>query len=154
MTAQDRQLKELLKSRGLYASKNRLLLLGTLNQKDYKPTLVELCKDLYEQYDLAHITIYPGIKDFIKVGLVRPVGRLAPLRLDGYQVPHHNLICKACGNIESIDHQELDGYSIYAAVRKLGFHLRGQGLDIEVICPKCLGKPLVPRSAMTQEKSS
>lgn len=130
----------LLRSRGLRASDNRMRLLWLLDQPNVKYTVPELCAKVRE-YDpgQGHAPVYASLREMLQAGLLRTLVVLGKGHFDGWQIPHHNLICRSCGAVESRELGEIDTTPLVSSAKQLGYHLGQPGLDIEGICPRCLG---------------
>lgn len=134
------QYSAILRLRGLRATENRMSMLAMLDQRDNKPTIIGLLHQLQElDPQLGHAAVYHSVAELITAGLIRPVLIMGRTHLDGWQEPHHNLICRGCGKVDSIPYEDLPTAHIWPSVKAQGYHIKNQGLDIEVVCPRCLG---------------
>lgn len=135
--------EQLLRLRGLRATRNRINILRTLNRSGYHPTISQLYKDLKaEDQDYQHSALYSSLRELTNNGIVRMVMHPSGVEvLDGWQVPHHNLACKGCGNIYDEELERIDTSSIGRQVLAMGYHLSTPvQINLLVTCPACMGQ--------------
>lgn len=133
--------EDLLRLRGLRATANRIQVMDLLNQPQYRPTPMQVCEELQKlNPQLGHSAIYFAVRELAKTGILRYIVIGGVSHLDGYQTPHHNLICRSCNGVQAIPLEQIDEAPIERQIRGMGYHLKPRGLDLEVICPKCMGR--------------
>jgi Fe2+ or Zn2+ uptake regulation protein len=99
------QLKELLQSKGIRPSHQRLKILEYLVENKEHPTVLMVHDALSKEIPtLSRTTIYNTLNVFAKEGLALPL-HLAPdeTRYDGTTTLHHHFICTTCGKIYDTD---------------------------------------------------
>lgn len=129
----------LMRVRGLRATNNRLLIMALLDVPNYKPTIPELYTRILEIVpDQGHTAVYNSVQELMLAGILRVILVRAKAHLDGLQQPHHNLICRSCDNVDSIPLEQINTEREEAVIKILGYHLGQRGLDLEVVCPRCL----------------
>lgn len=134
--------EQLLRLRGLRATRNRINILRALNRKGFHPTISDLYRRLKENDpDYQHSALYSSLRELTNNGIVRMVMHPAGLEcLDGWQTPHHNLICKGCGTFYDLPFDQLQTQSLAQQVQLLGFHISTPlQISLAVTCPACLG---------------
>jgi Fur family peroxide stress response transcriptional regulator len=135
--------EQLLRLRGLRATRNRINILRTLNRKGYHPTISQLYKDIKQiDPDYQHSALYSSLRELTNNGIVRMVMHPAGQEcLDGWQTPHHNLICKGCGTFYDLEFDRLQTQPLAHQVQQLGFHISiPLQISLSVTCPTCLGQ--------------
>lgn len=135
--------EQLLRLRGLRATRNRINILNALNRSGYHPTISHLYKDLKaKDPDYQHSALYSSLRELTNNGLVRMVMHPSGVEvLDGWQVPHHNLACKGCETIYDVELEKIDTSSIGRQVLAMGYHLSTPvQISLFVTCPACMGQ--------------
>lgn len=129
-------LKDLLESRGVKPSYQRLRILEYIMKKNTHPSVDTIYKALYKKIPtLSKTTIYNTLSLFEKKGIVRSVTILDnELRYDFLKEPHAHFLCLECKEVHDI---YLDSDLLYKdfieghRVNECHIHFRG-------ICKNCL----------------
>lgn len=131
----------LLKTRGLRATGNRSLILAILDDPRRRMAVGDLVRYVRAiEPSYLRTSINNAVRELGQVGLLRYVLVRKQIVLDGWQEPHHNLVCRDCGYLKSVPLNHIDTRRIKEYLAARGHHLSGQGLDIEVLCRSCFGK--------------
>jgi len=130
--------KELLKSKNMKATKQRVQLLEEIIDKQILFTANDLFKKLSNQMDL--VTIYRILNLFQESGLVREVFSNSDSKM--YELScihnpvHPHFSCKVCGNIYCLD--EIDKETLTnLKSRCIGFKVDDISMQFSGICNKC-----------------
>ena len=99
------RLKELLVSKGIRPSYQRLRILQYLASNKDHPTVLMVHDALSKEIPtLSRTTIYNTLNAFAKKGLILPLRITADkTRYDGTSTLHHHFLCNTCGKIYDTD---------------------------------------------------
>jgi len=130
--------KEILKEKGIKATKTRLAVLNLLDKSDQPLAATTIFHDLKNQkikIDLA--TIYRIIEKFIGLKIVKQVDfREGMLRYELAGDHHHHLICQSCGDVSSY-HGECLSEVEKVIKEKYKFNVAEHVLEFFGTCDNC-----------------
>jgi Fe2+ or Zn2+ uptake regulation protein len=134
----DRQLRELLRERGLRVTPQRLLLHRALRELDRHVTADELLDAVTESLPNASLpTVYSTLELLEELGLVRRVPAAGGAALyDPRTDEHQHLHCRRCGAVEDLD-QQVDATAALRAARRRGFKPDAAELVVSGLCAAC-----------------
>jgi Fe2+ or Zn2+ uptake regulation protein len=137
-TEADRQLRELLRERGLRVTPQRLLLHRALRELDRHVTADELLDAVSDSLPNASLpTVYSTLELLEELGLVRRVPASAGAALyDPRTDEHQHLHCRLCGAVEDLDEQ-VDATAALRAARRRGFKPDAAELVVSGLCAAC-----------------
>lgn len=133
------QAKEILKSRGIQPSVQRIRILEYLMSTRTHPSADEIFQALSTELPtLSKTTVYNTIESFLKAGIVKAV-YIDPkeLRVDAFTTPHAHFKCTKCLKIYDI---EIDMPDYTSKKTKDGHLVFSQDLYLEGICADCSKK--------------
>lgn len=95
---------EALKSRGLKATPQRLVVLEELTARRDHPTADDLYRSLSARHPtLALSTVYSTLESFVRAGLAERLSLGGGYdRYDGNLAGHDHLVCRTCGRVEDV----------------------------------------------------
>src|SRR4051794_13261300 len=101
----DRELTELLRSRGQRVTPQRLVLHRVLRARDRHVTAEEAMRALEAQLPNVSVpTVYANLELFEELGLVRRVPMEGgPSLFDSRADDHNHVACRRCGRVEDIE---------------------------------------------------
>src|SRR5262245_37733231 len=101
----DAELSELLRSRGLRATSQRLVMHRLLRDSPRHVSAEELLADASDKLPGVSLpTVYATLELFEQLGIVRRVnGGGGTLLWDTRADAHHHMICRSCGRIEDVE---------------------------------------------------
>jgi len=130
--------KELLQSRGLKPTYQRMRILKYLGEHQTHPTVEMIYQDLVQEIPtISKTTIYNTLNTLLEKGIIHVITITGTeSRYDFKSFPHHHFLCTRCGRIIDID---VD--CPYLRERKIGGHkieeLHGY---FKGICRECLSR--------------
>lgn len=130
-----------LRALGYRLTPQRLAILKALNQAGCHLTPAEIYQQVHPNLPgLTEATVYRTLNFLAEQGLVMVahVGH-GQLVYEVSEHDHHHLICRVCGRMEEIDHQELKSlYKVFLA--KTGYQIDTIHATFFGLCPTCQGK--------------
>jgi Fe2+ or Zn2+ uptake regulation protein len=133
----DRELVELLRSRGYRVTSPRLVILRELRQRATHCTAEEIHAAVREWLPgTATPTVYATLELLVDLGLVRRIDAGGPALYDARLDPHQHVVCRRCGEVHDVD-GALDAGALLAAARKSGFEPEAAELIISGLCGRC-----------------
>jgi Fe2+ or Zn2+ uptake regulation protein len=141
----DREIAELLRSRGLRATRARCLILALLADSDEHPNAEMVVQQLHERgHDLALATAYQNLSTLAASGLLdRFVGLDGIAHFDGNLEPHHHVVCTSCGRtVDCMVSDKVEGLEpvdIHAGAGLGGWSVHDRRLEFRALCPDCSG---------------
>lgn len=133
--------EDILKKNGLRITKNRMLVLGILSDRQEPLTADEIYLKARQLNDLNFSTVYRILSALSNKSIV-----LKSVGGDGvsyYQLNNHNhshyLVCSECHKRIPIDECPLKEIGD-RLVEKTGFHITGHNLEFIGECPECIRK--------------
>jgi len=91
----------LLRASGIRATSQRIALISKLRSYTAPQSAESIARSLSRSLDQA--TVYRGLQEFEKTGLVRRVQLKGGSLYEAVGTHHHHLICRSCGAIEDVD---------------------------------------------------
>ena len=91
----------LLRASGIRATSQRIALISKLRAHAAPQSAESIARSLKSSLDQA--TVYRGLQEFEKAGLVRRVQLKGTSLYEATGTHHHHLICRSCGAIEDVD---------------------------------------------------
>jgi Fur family peroxide stress response transcriptional regulator len=101
MNTNTKQYKELLESKGLKPTYQRLRILEFLEEHENHPTVEMIFHKLVAEIPtISRTTIYNTLNALLEKGIVFAITITGTeTRYDTEECPHHHLLCKSCGRI-------------------------------------------------------
>jgi Fe2+ or Zn2+ uptake regulation protein len=132
-----RDLIELLHSRGQRVTSQRLLILRELRRRGQHATAEEIHRTVQRELPGVSVpTIYATLELFVELGLARRIETSTAALYDAGLEPHQHAVCRRCGRVEDVDGR-LNANALLGAARAVGFHPQGAELIISGLCAKC-----------------
>jgi len=130
-----------LRAHGYRLTPQRLVILKALNQAGRHLTPAEIYQQVHDDLPgLTEATVYRTLNFLAEQGLVL-VAHIGHGQLV-YEVAdhdHHHLICRVCGSMEEIDHQEI--ISLYEQfLTRTGYQINTIHATFFGLCPDCQTK--------------
>lgn len=130
-----------LRAHGYRLTPQRLMILKALNQAGRHLTPAEIYQQVHDDLPgLTEATVYRTLNFLAEQGLVL-VAHIGHGQLV-YEVAdhdHHHLICRVCGSMEEIDHQEI--ISLYEQfLARTGYQINTIHATFFGLCPGCQTK--------------
>ena len=130
-----------LRAHGYRLTPQRLMILKELNQAGRHLTPAEIYQQVHDDLPgLTEATVYRTLNFLAEQGLVL-VAHIGHGQLV-YEVAdhdHHHLICRVCGSMEEIDHQEI--ISLYEQfLARTGYQINTIHATFFGLCPDCQTK--------------
>jgi len=137
----DRELTNLLRSRGHRVTPQRLVLHRVLRAEDRHVTAEEAMRALSEQLPNVSVpTVYATLELFEELGLVRRVAMEGgPSLFDSRTDEHHHVVCRRCGRVEDID-LSVDDERVRTAARAAGYEPEHTDVVVVGLCSDCRGR--------------
>jgi Fe2+ or Zn2+ uptake regulation protein len=138
------ELLDLLASRGLAATTQRLALLAAvLDSHDRHLSAEDLYRELSEQFPtLSRATIYNNLAALGNAGLIEKLGTPEGSRYGPVTRPHVNLLCTACGSISDVLIGDTDLERLIERATRAGdFVARSVSLSVSGLCRACAAAP-------------
>ncbi len=138
--------REVLHKHGLRFSRPREVILDFFRERDTHISAEGLYLALRERGEnISLSTVYLNLGVLKAAGLVRELsGAHREALYDSNVSPHHHLVCKGCGAVLDISLETLSGLSPAALIKEnaelaSGWRVEEPKLDLQGVCPKCLG---------------
>lgn len=133
-----RQFADTCRDAGLARTHQRLVIYRALAATTAHPTAEEL-HDLIrrELPSLSLGTVYKNLTTFRELGLVRelaPGG--GPARFDAHPGQHHHLWCRACGRVQDVSGESLEGLRPPRGQAD-GFRAEAYEVTFQGVCGRC-----------------
>ncbi|MDP3962910.1 MAG: Fur family transcriptional regulator [bacterium] len=132
------ELRGLLRTGGLKATRSRLAILGVMRRTKHPLSPQEIIERLGKSFDQA--TIYRFIKKLQARGIIRQIDlRHNHAHYELFDLnDHHHLICMRCGRIEDVSGCEIeDAYNAILRSAKDFSEIRQHSLEFYGICRNC-----------------
>ena len=143
------EFKELLKSKGLKITSQRLIMLETLGRHPGEHLTAEEIYNLVktEHPEIGLATVYRTIQVLMELHLIDRVNfddgveRYELARVNGSAGAHHHhhLICLGCGKVLEFEEDMLEGLEL-KIVEKTGFKVTDHEVKLYGYCKECGGK--------------
>jgi Fur family transcriptional regulator, stress-responsive regulator len=136
----DAELSERLRSRGLRATSQRVVMHRLLRDSARHVSAEELLSEAGERLPGVSLpTVYATLELFEQLGIVRRVnGGGGTLLWDTRADAHHHMICRHCGRIEDME-APLDLERARAVAAKAGFEPDRAEVVVSGLCADCRG---------------
>jgi Fur family peroxide stress response transcriptional regulator len=133
------KIKEILKSKGIQPSVQRVKILEYLMNTRSHPSADEIFQALSSELPtLSKTTVYNTLEAFMKIGIIKPVYiDSRELRIDAFTHPHAHFKCTTCGKIFDI---EIEMPDFVSKKTNEGHLVQTQDLYLEGTCAECLRK--------------
>ena len=127
-----------LRSVGLRATAPRLAILAELEHDTRHPSAEMLLETLMDDCpSLSLSTVYATLETFLHKGLIRRIaGTSGKLRVDGTVHEHDHAVCRCCGDVFDVPHQQ--HRPAFPPVLPQGLRVMRLHIEYEVICGPCL----------------
>jgi Fe2+ or Zn2+ uptake regulation protein len=138
MNTNSKNIKRILKTKGLKSTYQRLMVMRYLETHKIHPTAEMIYRALVREIPtISKTTIYNTLNILLHKGLIHPITITGTeTRYDFHRLPHHHFLCKRCGKITDIavecpylERKELGGNRI----EELHGYFKG-------ICKECLNQ--------------
>jgi Fur family transcriptional regulator, stress-responsive regulator len=148
----DRDLIDLLRSRGQRVTSQRLVILRELRRRGRHATAEEIHRGIHERLPgTSTPTVYATLDLLVELGLARKIDAGVGVSLyDARTEPHQHTACRRCGRIDDVD-AELDARELVAAASAAGFHPDRAEIVISGLCAECYG---VNRTVITSPSAT
>ena len=143
------EFKELLKSKGLKITSQRLIMLETLGRHPGEHLTAEEIYNLVktEHPEIGLATVYRTIQVLMELHLIDRVNfddgveryELAHAKDGAGAHHHHHLICRGCGKVLEFEEDMLEGLELKIA-EKTGFKVTDHEVKLYGYCKECGGK--------------
>jgi Fur family ferric uptake transcriptional regulator/Fur family peroxide stress response transcriptional regulator len=135
--ADQRDLIELLHSRGQRVTSQRLVILRELRRRAQHATAEELHRAVQQELPGISVpTIYATLELFVDLGLARRIETGTAAMYDAGLEPHQHAVCRRCGRVQDVNGR-LNANALLGAARAAGFHPYGAELIISGLCAEC-----------------
>ena len=137
----DAELSELLRSRGLRATSQRVVMHRLLRDSARHVSAEELLAEASEKLPGVSLpTVYATLELFEQLGIVRRVnGGGGTLLWDTRGDAHHHMICRRCGRIDDME-APLDLERARRVAAKSGFAPDRAEVVVSGLCADCAGR--------------
>jgi Fe2+ or Zn2+ uptake regulation protein len=136
-TEGQRDLVELLHSRGQRVTSQRLLILRELRRRGQHATAEEIHRTVQRELPGVSVpTIYATLELFVELGLARRIETSTAALYDAGLEPHQHAVCRRCGRVDDVGGR-LNANALLGAARAAGFHPQGAELIISGLCASC-----------------
>jgi Fe2+ or Zn2+ uptake regulation protein len=137
-TAEDqRDLVDLLHSRGQRVTSQRLVILRELRRRRQHATAEEVHRAVQHQLPGVSVpTIYATLDLFVELGLARRIDTATAALYDAGLEPHQHAVCRRCGRVQDVG-GGLDVGAFLGAAKAAGFQPQGAELIITGLCAEC-----------------
>src|SRR5579884_3446876 len=129
-----RDLVELLHSRGQRVTSQRLVILRELRRRRTHATAEEVHRAV--QHELPGVsvpTIYATLELFVELGLARRIDTGTAALYDPRLAPHQHAVCRRCGRVEDVDGR-VNASALLGVARAAGFQPHAAELIITGVC--------------------
>lgn len=126
------------REKGLSVTAQRLAVYQDLSSTDTHPTAEEVHARVRQHFPtLSLATVYKTLETFEKLDFVRKTRATGEkARYDGNRVPHHHMICKACGRIQDVYEPALGNLSLSGSSQG-NFEIETYRIDFYGVCGNC-----------------
>jgi len=132
-----RDLVELLHSRGQRVTSQRLLILRELRRRGQHATAEEIHRTVQRQLPGVSVpTIYATLELFVELGLARRIETGTAALYDSGPEPHQHAVCRRCGRVQDVSGR-LNPDAFLGAARAAGFQAQSAELIISGLCAEC-----------------
>ena len=134
----DRQLTELLRSRGHRVTPQRLVIHRLLREQDRHLTAEQVGEAIAKSLPgTSTPTVYATLDLLADLGLARRLHAGGGATLyDSRTESHHHAVCRACGRVEDIDRAD-DLSPVVRAARRRGFETEQVEVVVSGLCERC-----------------
>jgi Fe2+ or Zn2+ uptake regulation protein len=135
----DRELTNLLRSRGQRVTPQRLVLHRVLRSRDRHLTAEEAMRELGQQLPNVSVpTVYATLELFEELGLIRRVAMegSGPALFDSRTDDHNHVACRRCGRVEDIE-VPVDDTRVRSAARAAGYEPEHTDVVVVGLCRDC-----------------
>jgi Fe2+ or Zn2+ uptake regulation protein len=134
----DRELTELLRSRGQRVTPQRLVLHRVLRRREAHVTAEEAMRAVEQELPNVSLpTIYATFELFEELGLVRRVAMEGgPALFDSRTEDHNHVACRSCGRVEDIE-VSVDDARMRRAARAAGYEPEHTDVVVVGLCSRC-----------------
>jgi Fe2+ or Zn2+ uptake regulation protein len=138
--ALDRELTQLLRSRGQRVTPQRLVLHRVLRRREAHVTAEEALRAVeHELPNVSLPTIYATFDLFEELGLIRRVAMEGgPALFDSRTDEHNHVTCRRCGRVEDVD-VPVDDARMRSAARAAGYEPEHTDVVVVGLCSECRG---------------
>src|SRR5947209_12659265 len=132
-----RDLVELLHSRGQRVTSQRLVILRQLRRRGRHATAEEIYRAVHDELPgMATPTVYATLDLFVELGLARRIDTGTAALYDARLDPHQHAVCRRCGRVQDVDGR-INAGALMRAAQDAGFEPRGAELIITGLCAEC-----------------
>jgi Fur family ferric uptake transcriptional regulator len=133
----DRELTELLRSRDLRVTSQRLLIHRALRKLAGHVSAEEIYEEVGPSLPgITHQTVYSTLQLLSELGVARRVIAPGPAKFETRLEEHHHMGCRACGALVDLDeHVELEG--LLGGAREAGFQAESAMVTVVGLCADC-----------------
>ncbi len=137
MRIDDESLKGLLRARGLRVTEPRVAVLAYLASTDRHPTAEDVETAVNAGGPVvSRASVYNVLHTLTRAGLVAGMSvKDGATRYDAHVVPHHHLVCRACGRVEDVAWQDFGVAE--RGVLPDGRSVRTLALTLDGVCTDC-----------------
>jgi Fe2+ or Zn2+ uptake regulation protein len=134
---EQRDLVELLHSRGQRVTSQRLVILRELRRREQHATAEEIHRAVVQELPGISVpTIYATLDLFVELGLARRIEAGGAALYDARLEPHQHAVCRRCGRVQDVDGR-LNANALLSTARAAGFEPQGAELIISGLCAEC-----------------
>jgi Fe2+ or Zn2+ uptake regulation protein len=134
-----RDLVELLHSRGQRVTSQRLVILRELRRRRQHATAEAIHRAVHEELPGISVpTIYATLELFVELGLARRIDTPTALYDAGLD-PHQHAVCRRCGRVQDVPGR-LSASGLLSAACESGFQPQGAELIITGMCAECAAR--------------
>lgn len=139
-----RDLIDLLHSRGQRVTSQRLVILRELRKRGQHATAEEIHRSVRRELPGVSVpTIYATLELFVDLGLARRIEAGTAALYDAGVEPHQHAVCRRCGRVQDVQGR-LDARTFLAAARTAGFQPQDAELIISGLCASCAAEAASP----------
>jgi Fe2+ or Zn2+ uptake regulation protein len=132
-----RDLVDLLHSRGQRVTSQRLVILRELRRRRQHATAEEVHRAVQPELPgLSVPTIYATLDLFVELGLARRIDTGSVALYDAGLEPHQHAVCRRCGRVVDVGGR-LNAGGFLATAQAAGFQPQGAELIITGLCADC-----------------
>jgi Fur family transcriptional regulator, peroxide stress response regulator len=126
-----------LKEKGLRVTPQRFAVYANLMQRFDHPTAEQILHDLNQRAPTSsQATVYASLQALCEVGLVRKVVlEEGVCRYDANVAAHHHFCCRACGKIEDVAWDDVQGVSMERVLSHL--QVESYEMILHGLCEDC-----------------
>lgn len=129
---------EVLKSKGLKATPQRISILKELNKKEH-PTIDELYSKIKKDFpSISLATVYKNINTLKECGVVTERSLVnSKSRFDIHIEPHIEIVCPKCGKIEDYKHSKETLEILNNLQKSIDLDIEGFDIAAYSLCEEC-----------------